>query len=164
ALRSCTRQQYSSRGRILSSLGRFREAQGAWERALALADDQSRPAICLGRAAAVAGLGEHAKAAAEAEEILARATAGESCFGGGATAGACLGAAEEDGKPQPSEREAQAGKYAARAVELLRLARKAGYFKNDASRALLDSTPALKCLRSRGEYKAFLAELGAAKK
>jgi hypothetical protein len=49
-------------------------------------------------------------------------------------------------------------------VELLRLARKAGYFRSAANRALLDRTEALKPLRSRGEYKAFLAELGAAKK
>ncbi len=148
----------------LGVLGRDREAQAAWERALELAGSSDRPLVRLGRARAVAGQGEHAKAAAEAEEVLAKATAGEVCFWGGATIAACLGAAEGDGRLPPAEREAQAAKYAARAVELLRLARKAGYFKSDANRALLESTTALKGLRSRGEYKGFLAEFGAAKK
>jgi tetratricopeptide (TPR) repeat protein len=161
SVRAYTRQNHGAEARTLARLGRFREAQAAWERALPLADDKTRGVIRLGRAIAVACQGGHARAAREAEEVAARrGSDGSTCFWVAATFAACLSAAERDEKRPPGEREALAAKYAARAVAMLRQARKAGYFAAAAARAEFDTNEYLKSLRSRPEFKGFGEELG----
>jgi tetratricopeptide (TPR) repeat protein len=160
-LRAYTRQNHGSEGRILGRLGRHREAQAAWERALQLADDKTRNQYRLGRALAVAGQGGHARAAREAEEVAAKAGGnGYDCLLAARTFAFCLSAAERDGKLQAAERAALTARYAARAVGLLRQARQAGYFATAAGRAEIDTNEYLKPLRARDEFKAFLAEPG----
>jgi tetratricopeptide (TPR) repeat protein/tRNA A-37 threonylcarbamoyl transferase component Bud32 len=109
-----------------------------------------RPAVIL------AHQGRHAEAA--------KAVANEKPDGHVAPALACLhalasAAASKDEKLTPEERGKQAEEHAARAVELLRGAHKAAYFK-DANRVkYLDAEHDLDGLRMRDDFKALMDEI-----
>jgi hypothetical protein len=68
-------------------------------------------------------------------------------------------AAAEDDKLPPDERAKRAEEHAVKAVELLRTAQKAGYFKDPLRVKYLDGEHDLDVLRKRDDFKQLMATL-----
>jgi hypothetical protein len=93
-----------------------------------------------------------------------KAVANDKPEGHVAPALACLhavasSAASKDQKLTPEERGKQAEEYASRAVELLRGAQKAGYFKDNTRVKYLDMEHDLDALRMRADFKTLMDEI-----
>jgi hypothetical protein len=155
-----------SRAEALAQLRRYAEAVPAWDLALANDTGVMRPFNQMKRALTVAHLGDHARATKEAAD-LAAAAAGGHIEAGMLAEAACVhavasAAAARDARLPEAERGRLADRYAARAVELLRRARAAGYFDTpqrlQETRKATDFAP----LRSRKDFQDLLAELSRA--
>jgi tetratricopeptide (TPR) repeat protein len=150
----------SRRAYVLNRLGKQSEADADWDRVLKLAPPAQRPALRLARASSRAIAGDYRRAAAEAEEL------GRSPALGGATlynlawvqALNAAGARRDPLRPLP-EREKNAEVWARQAVELLRRADRAGFFKAAKNVAHLDRDRDLAFLRDRDDYRRFRAAL-----
>jgi len=68
-------------------------------------------------------------------------------------------AAREDLKLPEPERAKRADRHAARAMEMLTKAKVAGFFKNPAQAAILQTDPDFDALRKREDFKSLLAEV-----
>jgi hypothetical protein len=148
---------------VLDRLGKHREADADWDRALKLAPAARRTALRLQRADSRARSGDHERSAAEADELgrgklPAPALYDLACV----HALNAAGVARDQGRPLPI-RERHTEDYARAAVALLRRAAAAGYFRDPATLAHLDKDSDLASLRDRDDYKAFRAGLKPAK-
>jgi serine/threonine-protein kinase len=149
------------RGQALMRLGRPGEARQSWAQALDLAPDRARARLRLAAARTLAQMGKHAEATAEARALAAKAPGGEALLYQAACVHAhALAAVRNDAKLPQAEREQCADRYAAGAVELLREAQAAGYFKTSAEVRHLKKDRDLDALRARDDFGKLLQELG----
>jgi serine/threonine protein kinase/tetratricopeptide (TPR) repeat protein len=143
------RNAHAGQGRVLSRLGRHDEAMTKWECAFEL--DGGRPPghIRVGRALTLAYLGEHTRAAAEAEAVAER----DNVPGDGLYDLAKVYALSSAAAGRENQRSALAEDYAARAVELLSQAFDRGFTDLPRMRADAD----LDAIRSTEGYRRLAA-------
>ncbi len=163
--REYLRNTYLGRADALSRLGRHAEALADCVRGSALDDDpthadsRERLALVLARA------GDHRRAVAEAEALASAGTPATPTTPGyrkyalAAALSQAAQAARADAGLAPAKRTALAERYAARAVELLAQARKAGYFANPHNLTDLYRESDFGSLRPRADFQAVLALL-----
>jgi tetratricopeptide (TPR) repeat protein len=151
---------YFARAYTLTRLGRLAEGQPDWERAIALAERRDLPRCWFHRAHLLAQGDQHAPAAAAAERLLEVEPAdGSSRYNAACVYALSAAAARQDEQMAPTDRDALAERYAARAVALLAQAQAAGYFATPANRDRLRKDPDLQALRTREDFRKWLAEL-----
>jgi tetratricopeptide (TPR) repeat protein len=146
------------RALALGRLGRHREALADWDRALPLANGQTREQLRFQRAPTLAALGDHAGATADVEAAIkdAASPSGEVLFEAARVYALSASSAGADAKLAQVERAALAERYGARAADLLGRAEKADYFQGDGRRDLLQKDKAFDPLRSREDFKQLL--------
>jgi serine/threonine-protein kinase len=137
----------------LAQLGRHAEAVPHWERAVALDGGANRTLLRTFKALSLARAGKPAEAVAEAEALAAAGDVKGETLYDLARACATAGAAARDDPPR-------AGRYGGRAVELLRKAHRAGFFKPAANRERLNRDADLEPLRGRADFRQLLADAG----
>jgi tetratricopeptide (TPR) repeat protein len=145
---------HSGRAEALSALGRHAEALAAWDTALELAAAEARAGFRVGRALTLARMGDHARATAE----VAVVSASPGTLYDAARVYAVVSSAGKDTGRSPAEREAIASGYAARAVEFLDRARRAGSFADPAKLKDLTSDRDLDPLRSRADFRLLMSD------
>jgi tetratricopeptide (TPR) repeat protein len=140
------RDAYWGRALALDRLGRHKEALADWDEALKLASGKVRDQVRFQRAPTLAALGDHARATAEVEALTAgnESLPGDTRFEMARVYALSATAAGADAK--------LAERYAARAVDLLTRAEKAGYFRGAGRRDQLKEKT-FDPLRSREEFK-----------
>jgi tetratricopeptide (TPR) repeat protein len=137
------------RAYTLGALHRYTDSFKDWDRALELADEADRVSIRSLRAHAWARGGLTARAVVEAADLTTKQAAADitlydvACIYGLAA------------KQQPDHADANAAK----AIQLLRRAHSAGYFRRPGRVDHLARDPDLDALRSRADYRQFVAEL-----
>jgi tetratricopeptide (TPR) repeat protein len=151
------------RARARTRLGRIRDADADWERALEIAPAAQHLRVRVQRADSRARAGDYRRSAGEAEE-LARVPRPVSTLLDLAVVQALNAASvrRDSTRPLP-ERARRAGQYAAQAVALLKRAATTGIFRTPAVVAFLDRLSELDFLRDRDDYKQFRAGLGTSK-
>jgi hypothetical protein len=118
--------------------------------------EQPRCEVRLDRCRALARLGRHEQALAEAEALSSPATlTGLLHYRHAEVYALAATAIRADERLPESLRSARAEEYAAKAVTLLDKAREAGQFKEEAERAWLKRDPDLDLLRPRRDYVDF---------
>jgi serine/threonine protein kinase len=160
--RSALFDAHLARTMALRRLGRDDEAAMDWKRAIELSAGQSDITMRLWRPSCLAHLGEHVQATTEMETLLTEGKAQPvNIFQFGCFYVCCSGAAAQDARLPPAEREKLADQYGRRGVELLRRAQAAGYFRDPARLARMKENKDLDAARGREDFKTFLAELEA---
>jgi serine/threonine protein kinase len=150
------RNAHWGEARALDELKRHAEALPHWDRAVELWPPDQRSLVAIERAESKARAGKVAEAVADAQALTRdRGVSGETLYNAACIYGLAAAAA-----PEPGERDA----YAVQAVALLRRAQAAGYFKDRAHTANMKQDADLDALRSREDFKKFVAELEAAAK
>jgi serine/threonine-protein kinase len=148
------------RAQTLSMRGRYAEAIPDWDRAIEL---NGAPGWTLRshRALTLALAGDHARAAAEADDMAKDPSRKEDQFCSlAAIYSQAVRVVAKDGKLSQTERDQLAALYARRAVELLRKVAATGYFKKPTRiQPLKEKDPNLIPLRSREEFKQLLREI-----
>jgi serine/threonine protein kinase/tetratricopeptide (TPR) repeat protein len=144
------------RAMALDDLKHHDKALPHWDRAIKLASVVARPRVQIDRALGRARAGNTAEAVAEAEALTKDpATPGSILYDAACVYGLAAAAAKED-----KQREALAGK----AIVLLRRAQAAGYFKDRKMVKHMKKDADLAPLRSRKDFKKFVADCEAAAK
>jgi serine/threonine-protein kinase len=152
--RHSLRSAHRERARAWTRLGRHAEALRDWDRALELEPGPDRNDLRLQRALTLVQLGEHIRAAAEAEDLAqAKGLTARNFYDAARVHARVSAAVGKDTAQPPAER------HAARAVELLAQARAAGFFKDRANVEQAKKDPDLDPLRGREDFKKFLGEL-----
>jgi len=142
----------------LDGLKRHAEALPHWDQALELSSPADRPVVQMRRARSRVLAGQPAAAVADAAALTKDpATPGSTLLYNAACVYALAAAAVRDDGPR---REAHAGQ----ALSLLRRARAAGFFKDRKQVEHMQKDPDLDALRSREDFRQFVAELEAAVK
>jgi serine/threonine-protein kinase len=160
------------RGLILTRQGRFADALPDWDRAVALAEGLKQALALQGRNTALVGLRDHAlqlarrgdysQASAQAGVLAKHASARAGLlYDAGRVEALAAAAASRDQAVSGDERDKRAGQHAARAVELLGQAGKAGYFATPARLDQLATEPDLAPLRARKDFQELRTRLGA---
>jgi tetratricopeptide (TPR) repeat protein len=149
---------HSGRAEVLTALGRHAEALADWDRALESASAEGREGFRIDRALTLARMGDHARATAEVAGVAGVSASPRNLYNA-ACVYAVSSSAVQDRDRSPSEREATAAGYAARAVAMLDRARRAGYFADAAKLAGLVSDPDLRLLRSTSVFRELLMDL-----
>ncbi len=147
------RHAYSGRAEALTKLARHAEAAQDWGRAAPLTAGPERLGYRLRRAAALARSGDDVAAAAEAGALAE----GTGLSGNTLYDLACVYAAAAAATQGPG----LAGRYAARAMELLQRAQSGGYFQTPDGVKRLRDDAALAPLMSREEFPKFVRGVGA---
>jgi eukaryotic-like serine/threonine-protein kinase len=156
---------YMGRGQALLQLGRREEAKRDWRRMLELSADQPEIRMRLYRPSPLADLGEHVRATTEMETLLAEGQAQPlDLYNFGYIYSRCSAVAAKDARLLPAEREKLADQYGRRAVELLRQAQAAGYFRDAGRLARMKQNKDLDAIRDRDDFKRLVAELEAIQK
>jgi tetratricopeptide (TPR) repeat protein len=151
-----------SRAKALGDLGRKEDAARDWKRAVEVSEGQSHILMRLYRPPALARLGEHARAAAEADALVAEGkTEGTNLYNFAYTHALGVTAARQDARLAPAEQARLAERYGARAVELLTIARAAGFFRQSGKLEHLKTDKDMDAVRSRPDFQQLLAELDA---
>jgi serine/threonine-protein kinase len=159
--RECLRNSHWGRARSLTALGRYREALADWDRALELDDGPNRLAIRLGRALALAHAGQHDRAMAEVQDLApGKALTPTDLYNLACAAALAADSARQDGRLSPPTREKLAEQNALRAVELLKQAHAAGFFKDPANAELLQTDKDLDPLRARADFQQLATAVG----
>jgi tetratricopeptide (TPR) repeat protein len=148
------RNVHLGRAKALGSLNRAREALADWERVVELSPPAERARGRLERARGWVDAGKVAEAAAD----VAALTQEPATPGAVLCDGACVCARAAAVTLEGEQREA----YAGQALALLRRARAAGFFKDRQQIERLRHTPDLEPLRTREDFRRFVAELEAA--
>jgi tetratricopeptide (TPR) repeat protein len=157
-------QTHLGRAQLLTALGRHAEAFKDYDRSLAVYPGKDRTALVLGRAAARARLGDHARATAEAAEAAPKSAGPDTLYDLACVHSLASAAARKDAKLPPHEQERLAERYAADAVGYLRKARAVNAFARPAVAEALAKDADLDPLRLRPDFKALLAEVTTGKK
>jgi serine/threonine-protein kinase len=140
-------------------LSRHADAFQDLERASRLATDQNRDWLRVVRACLLARSGDYRQAVAEAQELSAKKDPDDWLLDDAAHAHALAASAvQKDARLAAAERDRLADEYAARALTLLALAAGKGYYKTPAAVGNLKSDPDFEALRSRPEFKEFVAD------
>jgi serine/threonine protein kinase len=155
-IRRRLRNTHWGRAGALEELKRHEDAQRHWNRALELSLPAERSLVQLGRAKGRVQAGKAAEAVADVEALTKdAATPGITLYNAACICGLAAAAVKED-----KQRDA----YASQAVALLRRAQSAEFFKDRAKVEHLKKETDLDVLRSREDFKKFVAELEAALK
>jgi serine/threonine protein kinase/Flp pilus assembly protein TadD len=148
------------RGYAYVNLGRQDEAAKDWQRMLEISEGQPDIRIRIYRPFALVFLGEHSKAAAEIETLVAEShIQGRNLLLFAKVHSLCSAAAAAEAQLPLAEREKLADKYGRRAVDLLRQARARGYFQGPGQLAELKESKDLESVRSRSDFQQLLTEL-----
>jgi serine/threonine protein kinase len=149
----------------LFNLGRREEADRSWRRAIKVSEGQPLITMRLYRPNPLARLGEHLQAAKEMETLLAEGhTQALNLHTFSWVYAICSAAAAHDARLPAAEREKLAAQYGRRAVELLRQAQAAGYFRDAGRLAGTKKNKAFAAIRDRDDFKRLMAELEAMQK
>ncbi len=149
----------SERAAVRTRLGRRREADADWERALK-EDPASRHSwLRIQRADALARAGEHRRAAALAEEESRLTLPAGLRYNLACVQALCAAASARDSSRPLPERERRAEVLARQAVASLRGAAAAGYFAPADNVTQLDRDDDLAFLRDRSDYRSFQKKL-----
>ena len=152
---------YRGRAEAYDGLGRPADALRDWDKAVPLSTGEDGRAARIGRARTLARMGEHARAAAEVEEVVGAPSASASdLYRSGGAYAAAIAACLKDGKPDRTEADALAQRYATRALELLTSAQAAGYFKVTDHVDAFHKDAIFDALRSRADFREWAARLG----
>jgi eukaryotic-like serine/threonine-protein kinase len=153
------------RARALFDLGRREEANRDWRRAIELSEGKPLINMRLYRPNPLARLGEHLQAAKEMETLLAEGhTQALNIHTFSWVYAICSAAAANDARLPAAEREKLADQYGRRAVELLRRAQAAGYYRDAGRLAQMKQNKDLDTIRNRDDFKRLMAELEAVQK
>jgi serine/threonine-protein kinase len=151
---------YEARGRTLAGLGRLAEAVRDCDQALALDNGKDRTHIRRMRAPILARAGEHARAVAEVDDLVRDKTASaEVLYDLACVCGLAAAAVRDDQRLATDERARLAERYGARAMELLRQVRDAGFFKTKARADQLNDDTDLAAVRSRADFQTLVSEV-----
>ncbi|HLJ93094.1 MAG TPA: serine/threonine-protein kinase [Gemmataceae bacterium] len=159
---------YGGRAQVLAVLGRNAEAEQELRLAEEVDQGQSLGLISFfggsdirqHRACVFALERDHTRATAEAEDLLkAKILKANQLYNLAFVFALAAEAGREDTKLSQSERVRVGDRCAARAVELLRKAHAAGYFRNPAAVAQLHTAKQLMVLRSRPDFQQLVKEL-----
>jgi tetratricopeptide (TPR) repeat protein len=152
---------HGARAEIYEFLSRFADSAKDWDRVIELEDGPARSRWRTSRARVWIDLGDHARAAAEIEELAARpqATGGDLYYLAGLLAQAIAPARNDKGLSS-AERERAAERYAGRAAALLRKLLDDGYFKDAGHAKTLRTDPRLLPLRGRDDFRHLLEAVG----
>jgi tetratricopeptide (TPR) repeat protein len=160
AAREFLTNTYDHRAALFLRGGQLADAARDWRRIVELSEGQSHLMVRVQRAAALARLGEHARAVAEIEQMLARGQEPPfALYNFACVYSLSSAAAAGDERLESAEREKQAGQYAARAVALLLKARDAGFFKEEGFVGYLEKDLDLAALYPREDFQKLLREL-----
>jgi tetratricopeptide (TPR) repeat protein len=162
--RNFTRFNQTQRGHALRKLKRYKEAVTAYEKALELTPEKGRTPLRLDHALVLAQSGDHAKAVAEAEAIVAKDANPSELYDAACVLSLASAAVAADDKLAVEARGKLAEEYATRAVALLRQAQKAGRFKAAADLDFMKKDTDLDPIRSRDDYSNLVFELEEATK
>jgi tetratricopeptide (TPR) repeat protein len=163
--RQFLRNSHLGRAQSLTALGRYREALADWDRALELDTGPKRQAIRIDRAAALAHTGQHDRAMAEVQDLAqGKALTPGDLYNVACIASLAADSARQDSRLSPPTREKLAEQNALRAIELLKQAHAAGYFKDPAHVQLLKTDKDLDPLRARADFQQLAAAVGKAGK
>jgi len=153
-------EAFVGRGLALHRLGRDEEAAKDWQRVVDLSAGQPHIRMRLARPAALARLGEHARAVAEVETLLAEGhTQGIDLLEYAEVHALSSAAAVNDMRLEQAERQTLADKYAGRAVDLLRKTHATSYFQDPDRLGHIKENKALDPIRSRPDFATLLAEV-----
>jgi hypothetical protein len=145
----------------LTALGRSREALPDWDRALELDTGPDRRAILIDRAVAQAHTGQHDRAMAEVQDLAQdKARTPLDLYNLACVASLAADSARQDSRLSQPSREKLGEQNAGRAVELLKQAHAAGFFKDPAHVELLKTDKDLEPLRSRADFQQLAAAVG----
>jgi tetratricopeptide (TPR) repeat protein len=148
------------RAKAYRALERYDDAVKDWDRAIELDPGPRRPELRVYRAMTLAVRGDHARAAYEARDLAGeKALPGEKLYQLASVCGLSAGVVRRDAKLSPAEREKRAEEYARLALGLLDKARAAGFFRARAARRRLRTNHDLDPLRSRADFREWLAEV-----
>jgi serine/threonine protein kinase len=151
---------HAQRASTLVRLGRYEEALPDVDPALPLLAPPQQAGLRATRAIALAYLGQHGRAVAEAEAVAREAALPAGVSYDLACAYAVASAAvTKDQKLPPTQREKLTSRCAATAMELLGKARDDGVFRNPAAVANLKKDRDLDPLRQREDFRKLLAGL-----
>jgi tetratricopeptide (TPR) repeat protein len=148
------------RGYAFTRLERREDAAKDWRRMIEISEGQADILMRLYRPFALVFLGDHARATAEIETLVAEGrTQGRNLFLFAVVHSLASAAVADDARLPPAERQKLADTYGGRAIEMLRKARAAGLFKNPGQLAELKESKDLKTVRSRPDFQKLLVEL-----
>jgi len=152
------RKAYSGRADALIELKRDKDSLPDWDRAIELEQGRFIYVLRLDRAITWARLGNHAKAASEADNLASQAKDGGPLmlFGAAGIYAVASAAARNDMTLDKADRDKAGERYAVRAVELLEQAKIAGYFKDAAGVDRLKTDTRLDSLRSRADFRKWM--------
>jgi hypothetical protein len=149
----------SHRASVLTRLGRLPDADAHWKRVLKIAPEAQRYGVRLQRAESRARAGDYRRSVAEAEELAdAWLVLPPPSTALPASRPATPPAPPAICPPLP-EREKNAEVWSGLALDLLRRAQRAGFFKDPKNVAALQQDEDLAYLRNRDDGKRFLAGL-----
>ncbi|HEV3080180.1 MAG TPA: hypothetical protein VGY66_10390 [Gemmataceae bacterium] len=144
----------------LVQLKRREDAVKDWKRMRELSAGQPHINMRLYRPSPLAHLGEHAQATAEMATLLAEGQVQPlNLYTFAYIYARCAAGVAKDARLPPVERQKLADKYGSRAVELLRKAQAAGYFKNPERLARMKTNDDLDAIRARSDFQKLLLEL-----
>ena len=148
---------HGARAQAYESRSRFAEAVKDWDRVIELAEGPRRPTFRLRRAVALIRGGDHARAAAEAESLVAE----PECTPDVRYNAACVfalahSAALADDGLSATAQVKQAEGYARRAIAVLEKLKSDGYFRQDGSLNDLRTDPDFNSLRQRDDFRALI--------
>jgi hypothetical protein len=148
------------RGYAFVRLKRPEEAARDWRRMIEISEGKAHISMRLYRPFALVFLGEHARATAESEVLLTEGhVQGRNLLLFAKVLSLCSAAAAADARLPLARRKQLADKYGSRAVELLRKAQAAGFFRDPAQLPQLKASKDLKTIRSRPDFQRLLVEL-----
>jgi tetratricopeptide (TPR) repeat protein len=148
---------------MLGALGRLPEALAAWDRAIALDDDDERKrTLRLLMLTALARTDDYANVAVINETLEGQARhSGTMLYPLARAFALAAKSAEADARLTPEDRARRIDEYTARAVNLLQVAQGLGYFADRAARDDIATDRDLDSLRTRPAFQKLLADLKA---
>jgi hypothetical protein len=149
------------RAKAHDQLARYAAAADDWEQVLALEQEALRPLIARWLSLSLAQAGKHGKAISVADPLTATAAGGEFLWDLARVYALCAAAVERDESVALEARKKLGSRHADQAVDLLRRAAKAGYFRSADNLKQLDSAPELAALRAGEPFRALRSELTA---
>ncbi len=152
---------YRERAEAYDNLGRTADALHDWDKAVPLSEGKDGIAARIARARTLARLGEHARAAAEIENVArAESATAFDLYRSAGVYAAAVAACLREGKPDRQGADDQAKRYTARAPALLAAAQTAGYFSAPDHRDAFHKDASFDPLRSRTDFRDWAARLG----
>jgi tetratricopeptide (TPR) repeat protein len=157
--RECLSIAHEARGKVLSRLGKHEEGLRDCERSLELDNGRAKLAIRVSRAQVLARSGQHARADAEATQLVQEGSlSGEDRYRVAVVWALACAAARKDVRLAEQSRQ-QADEYATRAMNLLVKLAKEGVFDDPSSVESVNQEADLDSLRDRPDFKKWLASL-----